>query len=415
MTNFIHRSSALTHFITMTIPMPLSHPIHPSTSSSSSTQNNINSQSSRSGSTTSSNNNNNNTTGPKPILLRPKPKHNISNTTLGLSEGTPGSSASSYSSPNNPIPIADKYRNRARTSSIEIDQHSLSEARRRNSSSDRLANNNINNNTNSTQRTASPGAGPSNRSVRRTETRPHRSSTLTTTTTTLASSESRPLLRSRASTSVRFPPETVNINSPPPSPTYSSASSSSTKPRRRAMSSTPRTGRQTHPYRKVVIIFSILVSLFLLGTVIVLSSVRYYLAIPDGAFLTEEEVRWTGEDLIAPLKEPELHNSTKLKRQEWEELGNEDAVLGAEAIPQVWNDLEVEAKADEAGSEDSQPSESSPDDDTSAATTSWNEGQSDAAWGIDGQGSGSYWMRENWDGVVQDADNWDRLYNITAR
>lgn len=147
---------------------------------------------------------------------------------------------------------------------------------------------------------------------------------------------------------------------------------------------------------------------------IVLSSVRYYLAIPDGAFLTEEEVRWTGEDLIAPLKEPELLNSTITKRQGWEELGNEDAILGVESIPQVWDDLEVEAKADDVGSEAPQPAKVDTEN-TYAASTSWSEGESDVTWGIDGQGSGAYWMRENWDGVVQDADNWDRLYNVTAR
>lgn len=176
------------------------------------------------------------------------------------------------------------------------------------------------------------------------------------------------------------------------------------------MSSTPRTGRQTHPYRKVIIIFSILVSLFLLGTVIVLSSVSYYLAIPDGAFLTEEEVRWTGEDLIASLKEPEVYNATLAERQGWEELGDEelggeDAVLGTETIPQIWT-----------GSAATWPDGEKPEVTHAASTTSWSEeGTSDAGWGIDGQGSGAYWMKDNWDGVVRDADNWERLYNVTSR
>ena len=141
---------------------------------------------------------------------------------------------------------------------------------------------------------------------------------------------------------------------------------------------------------------------------------RYYLAIPDGAFLTEEEVRWTGEDLIAPLKEPELRNSTIEKRQGWEELGREDAILGAETIPEVWNEMEVEAKVEEIALDNTQSTGVSTDD-TYAGSTSFADDTSDAAWGIDGQGSGAYWMRENWDGVVRDADNWDRLYNITAR
>jgi hypothetical protein len=152
--------------------------------------------------------------------------------------------------------------------------------------------------------------------------------------------------------------------------------------------------------------------LFLVGTVIVLSSVRYYLAIPDGAFLTEEEVPWTGEDLIAPLKELEQLNLTMTKRQGWEELGNEGAVLGAETIPEVWNEMDAETLD---GSESTVTSPIEANSDYIASSSSSLESTSDVAWGIDGQGSGAYWMRENWDGVVRDADNWDRLYNITAR
>lgn len=144
---------------------------------------------------------------------------------------------------------------------------------------------------------------------------------------------------------------------------------------------------------------------------IVLSSVRYYLAIPDGAFLTEEEVPWTGEDLIAPLKEPEQLNLTMIKRQGWAELGNEGGVLGAETIPEVWNEMDPDT-SDETASTITPPVEANSD---YTASSSSIESTNDVAWGIDGQGSGAYWMREDWDGVVRDADNWDRLYNITAR
>lgn len=173
------------------------------------------------------------------------------------------------------------------------------------------------------------------------------------------------------------------------------------------MSSTPRTARQTHPYRKAIIIFSILVSLFLLGTVIVLSSVSYYLAIPDGAFLTEEEVPWTGGDLISPLLDPqEASKVDRQKRQDWKDLAQaEDAVLGVDTIPQVWEEELGEELAEEASV-------------TGAASSTYDayaSDTSDQVWDIDGKGSGAYWMREGWDGVVRDADNWDRLYNVTAR
>jgi hypothetical protein len=171
------------------------------------------------------------------------------------------------------------------------------------------------------------------------------------------------------------------------------------------MSSSPRTGRQTQPYRKVIIIFSILVSLFLLGTVIVLSSVSYYLAFPDGSFLSEEEVPWTGNDLISPLRDPLPANATLEKRQEWEEMQAEGAVMGTEAIPQVW---------DEMSEEDMETLAASGSSETYTATE---EAQlaGEEQWGIDGPGSGQYWMQSEWDGQVRDTDDWSRLYNVSLR
>lgn len=186
------------------------------------------------------------------------------------------------------------------------------------------------------------------------------------------------------------------------------------------MSSTPRTARQTHPYRNIIIVFSILVSLFLVGTIIVLSSVSYYLAFPDGAFLTEEEVPWTGDDLIASLKEPvpvpEPEAVRLRRRQDWEELDREDAVLDADTIPQVWDELSdeiVPTEDDSAITAPLPPSEADVANDAPIATFS--DAFDEGVWGIDGQGSGAYWMREDWDGVVQDSSNWDRLYNVTTR
>jgi hypothetical protein len=180
------------------------------------------------------------------------------------------------------------------------------------------------------------------------------------------------------------------------------------------MSSSPRTARQTHPYRKAIIIFSILVSLFLLGTVIVLSSVSYYLAFPDGAFLTEDEIPWTGKDLIKALSDPPSTNGTIERRQDWEELKAEDAVMGTETIPQIWDgiseEVEVtqeEVKAAEAPAED-------PEDD-SGSVNSFSDASSGEEWGIDGMGTESYWMKDQWDGKVQDTNDWSRLYNVTTR
>jgi len=175
------------------------------------------------------------------------------------------------------------------------------------------------------------------------------------------------------------------------------------------MSSSPRTARQTHPYRKAIIIFSILVSLFLLGTVIVLSSVSYYLAFPDGAFLTEDEVPWTGEDLIKALSDAPSVNGTVERRQEWEELKAEDAIMGSETIPQIWDEVD----ASEVKAEDVSVTEDLEDDSDSINLSS--EIGSEEAWGIDGMGTGSYWMKDQWDGKVHDTNDWSRLYNVTTR
>lgn len=321
---------------------------------------------------TASNINSKTTKEPKPTSqTTTKGSHSATvnpSVTLGHSAGIPGETS--------------KYRNRVRTSSLEIKSHHLHEPRRRNSAT--------------LQQIAVDGDQSASTPTR------HRSSTLST--TLQASSSSRPLLRSRASTNTR--------SSPPVSPTLSThsslSSSASAKGRPRAMSSSPRTGRQTQPYRKLIIIFSILVSLFLLGTVIVLSSVRYYLAIPDGSFLTEEEVPWTGSDLISPLRDPLPANATLAKRQDWEEVQAEGAVMGAETIPQVWDEMSEEDMEDPVTPGMSASSET--------YTTS-EEAQlaGEEQWGIDGPGSGQYWMQSEWDGHVRDTDDWSRLYNVSLR
>jgi len=304
--------------------------------------------------------------------------------TLGPSAGLPEGSETEITS------SSSKYRNRVKTSSIEIKRH-LNEPRRRSSAS--------------LPRHIDTPASPILPSTSTsTKTRSQRSSTLST-TSQAGPSSSRPHLRSRASTNVRLPPP----DSPTLSDTSSSLESATSKGRPRAMSSSPRTARQTHPYRKAIIIFSILVSLFLLGTVIVLSSVSYYLAFPDGAFLTEDEVPWTGEDLIKALLDPRTMNGTIERRQEWEELKAEDAIMGSETIPQIWDEVD----ASEVKAADVTITEDLEDDSGSINLSP--EIDSPQSWGIDGMGTGSYWMKDQWDGTVQNTNDWSRLYNVTAR
>lgn len=182
------------------------------------------------------------------------------------------------------------------------------------------------------------------------------------------------------------------------------------------MSSTPRTARQTHPYRKAIIIFSILVSLFLLGTVIVLSSVSYYLAFPEGAFLTEDEVPWTGEDLIKALLDPPTINGTIERRQDWEELKAEDVIMGSETIPQVWDEMSEVGGVGGVGEVKTAEAQATEDlEDDSGSVDEFAETNMEEGWGIDGMGTGSYWMKDQWDGKVHDTSDWSRLYNITTR
>lgn len=84
--------------------------------------------------------------------------------------------------------------------------------------------------------------------------------------------------------------------------------------------STSSSGPSSH--RRLILAFALLLSVILLGTITVLSSVSYYLAIPSGAYLTEEEVPWTGKDVITELHDRrDLSPSRMQARQEWEEIG----------------------------------------------------------------------------------------------
>jgi len=132
--------------------------------------------------------------------------------------------------------------------------------------------------------------------------------------------------------------------------------------------------------RKVIIAFLVILTLFLVGTVVVLSSISYYLAIPAVAYITENEVAWLPSDAISPLKyNPE--GSAKSHRRQ----------LDAEVF-----DTEVEA-ADTYGDEDEGDDAASGD------------------WDVDGPGSGQYWMKSDWNGHVEGTHDWTRLDNVTTQ
>ena len=182
--------------------------------------------------------------------------------------------------------------------------------------------------------------------------------------------------------------------------------------------------------RKTVIAFLVILSLVLLGTVIVLSTVSYYLAIPSWAYLTETEVAWRAEDVIKPLLEqprPKLS-----KRVQWGELDSDvlsysstgaaapastisvdSATMTAETWDEFKEEMEERDAAEEVDEDIATQPESEAVDTDPTATSSIEE--DNGQWGIDGMGTGSYWMRNDWDGRVRDTDSWERLYNVTNR
>lgn len=117
--------------------------------------------------------------------------------------------------------------------------------------------------------------------------------------------------------------------------------------------------------QKLFIAFLTILGLFLLGTVIVLSTIQRYFRIEDWAYLDESEIGgWSeggGNGEIPALKELVMGNATSVNR-----------------------------------------------------TTGWEEEEEDA-WGPNGEGTGGYWMKQSWDGTVRDTEDWSRLYNVSLR
>lgn len=145
-------------------------------------------------------------------------------------------------------------------------------------------------------------------------------------------------------------------------------------------------------WRRPVTIFVILLALFLLGTVIVLSSVRSYFGVPTSALVTELEVPWAnGADVIQKLTPTSL--DVRLPEDE------NDTVTGPATFdedPKSWQDL-ADDPADGYSLPGSELSDDPADDDL---------------WGADGKGTGGYWMRKNWNGRVANTTSWQHLENV---
>lgn len=126
--------------------------------------------------------------------------------------------------------------------------------------------------------------------------------------------------------------------------------------------------------QKLFIAALTILGLFLLGTVIVLSTIQRYFRIEDWAYLSESEIGgWTDgpgmNGVIPALKELDFGSS-----------GNGTARVNKTT---AFGEYEDEDSVD--------------------------------VWGSNGEGTGGYWMRQDWDGTVQDTHDWDRLYNVTLR
>ncbi|OCF44096.1 MIPC synthase [Kwoniella heveanensis CBS 569] len=201
-------------------------------------------------------------------------------------------------------------------------------------------------------------------------------------------------------------------------------STSSSSSRRQHHDDRPKSTRT----RKIVITLLVLLSLVLIGTVVVLSSVSYYLGIPSWAYLTESEVSWRPEDVIKQLQDPASSlpsRRTVQRRQDWAEVSEAqvesataavEGIMGTDALPESWKELEQEMEELDAAEESEElPSyDDSVEVVTSGDAVASTSEESDI-WGIDGQGSGGYWMQKDWDGRVQGTDSWERLYNVTTR
>lgn len=148
-------------------------------------------------------------------------------------------------------------------------------------------------------------------------------------------------------------------------------------------------------WRRPLVIVAVLIFLVLVGTVIVLSTVKAYFGVNPAAFLTEDDVPWRAEDAISPLRDaaPAADASAEASSAKTERAEGFDETLDGDA---------AEADADA-------------DADAPASTGTVADVEDSEQWGLDGKGTGGYWMRKDWDGKVLYTDSWERLYNVTTR
>ena len=87
--------------------------------------------------------------------------------------------------------------------------------------------------------------------------------------------------------------------------------------------------------RRSLQVFLIILALFLVGTVIVLSSVSYYLAIDPRAYLTEEEVGYAeGDDLYNATALGVKERIPRILHQTWK----------SETLPDRWKGISQECR-----------------------------------------------------------------------
>lgn len=135
-----------------------------------------------------------------------------------------------------------------------------------------------------------------------------------------------------------------------------------------ASSSAPSRRTSTSLRNKIIIGLLVFLGLFLIGTVIVLSSIKSYFAIPEWAYITESEIGgWDGG---------------KGNIREFQT----EAGVGAIAVDAEGHALNGTKK------------------------TVFEDG---VEWAEEGKGSAEYWMRADWNGTVRGTDSWDRLMNVT--
>ncbi|KAJ9115523.1 hypothetical protein QFC22_005284 [Naganishia vaughanmartiniae] len=162
---------------------------------------------------------------------------------------------------------------------------------------------------------------------------------------------------------------------PSSSALHSATATNITSTRNQQQSSSSSRAKKGTLKQNLAIAFLVILGLFLLGTVIVLSTIKRYFAIPDWAYLSEAEIGgWPSspgggghvEGLIPSLVE-----------------------LNSSSMPLAGG---------------------------GGTTYDGEEGeQGGSVWGPNGEGTGGYWMRRDWRGQVADTDSWERLYNVSTR